>query len=227
MELKTGLVIAHLVGLALGVGGATLMDLIMIRFLVRGKITKEHADLIHFSSYLVTAGLMMLWVSGLSFLAYYSFYAPDGLANPKVYAKMTIVAVLTLNGMLIHKFVLPLVDKNVGQRLFDGVSTQQKMWMLSAGAVSATSWYVPLALGALREFNFVVPASHILMGYGALLLAAVLGAQIVGMVLTLLDKRQRPVRQPILVRVRTTRVEPAFRMHNGHDAPRQRFGDFR
>ena len=37
MELKTGLVIAHLVGLALGVGGATLMDLIMIRFLVRAE----------------------------------------------------------------------------------------------------------------------------------------------------------------------------------------------
>lgn len=203
------------------------MDLIMIRFLVRGRITREHTDLIHFSSHLVTAGLVLLWVSGLSFLAYYSAYTPDALANPKVYAKMAIVAVLTLNGLLIHKFVLPLVDKNVGQRLFDGVSTHQKMWMLSAGAISATSWYVPLALGALREFNFVMPASTILMGYGALLLTAVLGAQVVGMVLTLLDKREEGMRQPIPLRVRTTRAEPMLRGPHALDEQRRRFADFR
>lgn len=201
MELKTGLTIAHLIGLALGVGGATLMDMIMIRFMVRGRISREHAEFVHFSSQLVAAGLVMLWASGISFLAYYSFYSQESLSNPKVYAKMVIVAILTLNGMLIHKYVLPMIDRNVGKRLFDDVSRQQKMWMLTAGAVSATSWYVPLALGALREFNFVMPASHILLGYGALLLTAILSAQIIGMLLALQERRE-----PVRVDARSHRV---------------------
>ena len=184
MEIKTGLVIVHLIGLAIGVGGATLMDLLMLRFMIRGRITREHAEFVHFSSRLVAAALVILWASGLSFLAYYSLYSPDSLSNPKVYAKIAIVAVLTLNGVVIHRYVLPMIDSNVGRRLFDGISSRQKMWMLSAGAISATSWYVPLALGALREFNYVMPASHILLGYAGLLMAAILSAQIVGLFLT-------------------------------------------
>jgi hypothetical protein len=202
MEMKTGLIIAHLVGLALGVGGATLMDLVMLRFMILGRITREHSDFVHFSSQLVAAGLVILWASGLAFLSYYSFHSPESLKNPKVYAKIAIVVVLTLNGFLIHKYVLPLIDRNVGKRLFDDVSRTQKMWMLTAGAISATSWYVPLALGALRELNFGTPASHILLGYAALVTAAILSAQAVGMLLEMKDRQQlvrsevRPARLP-------------------------------
>ena len=184
MEIKTGLVIAHLIGLALGVGGATLMDLILVRFVVRGNIAREHADILHLSSYLVSGGLLLLWVSGIAFLTHYYLFNQAALANPKVLAKIAIVGVLTVNGFLIHKHVLPIIERNVGRRLFDGVSVRQKAWMLAAGAVSATSWYVPLALGARREFNFVVPASQILTVYVALLLTAILSAQVVGRLFT-------------------------------------------
>lgn len=189
MEIKTGLVIAHLIGLALGVGGATLMDLILVRFVVRGTIAREHADILHFSSFLVGGGLLLLWVSGIGFLTHYYFYNPQALGNPKVMAKIAIVGILTVNGTLIHQHVLPVIERNVGRRLFDGVTARQKSWMLAAGAVSATSWYVPLALGALREFNFVVPAADILLVYVGLLLTAVLSAQILGRMLTEYDQR--------------------------------------
>jgi hypothetical protein len=200
MEIKTGLVIAHLIGLALGVGGATLMDLILVRFVLRGTIAREHADILKFSSMLVSAGLLILWVTGIAFLAHYYVFNAAALGNPKIFAKVVIVAILTVNGILIHNQVLPIIERNVGRRLFDGVSPRLKMGMLAAGAVSATSWYVPLALGALREFNFVVPASQILLAYAALLMTAVLSAQILGHLLTQQERnllRRRSVKSRV------------------------------
>lgn len=198
MEIKTGLVIAHLIGLALGVGGATLMDLILVRFVVRGTIAREHAEILHFSAYLVSGGLILLWATGIGFLAHYYMFNPIALENPKVLAKIAIVGILTVNGVLIHNQVLPVIERNVGRRLFDGISGSQKSWMLAAGAVSATSWYVPLALGALREFNFVVPATQILMVYGALLMTAVLSAQILGRIL--IEQDRQLVRRQLIKR---------------------------
>jgi hypothetical protein len=131
----------------------------------------------------------MLWASGIGFLTHYYMFNPTALENLKVFAKIAIVGILTVNGMLIHNHVLPVIERNVGRRLFDGISIRHKSWMLAAGAVSATSWYVPLALGALREFNFVVPATQILMVYAALLMTAVLSAQILGRILVEQDRR--------------------------------------
>lgn len=196
MGLKTALIIAHLIGLAIGVGGATLLDLIIMRFMVRGRISREQASIVQLASTLVTAGLVLLWLSGLGFLVYYYAFTPESLANPKVHAKIAIVAALTLNGVLIHHYILPVIRKNVGRQLFDGVSVARKRGMLALGAVSATSWYVPLALGALRELNFAVPATQILAAYVCLLLTAILFAQIMGAMLDRQGHRQAGHRRP-------------------------------
>jgi hypothetical protein len=126
----------------------------------------------------VTAGLALLWLSGLSLLAYYSAFDLAALQNPKVWAKVAIVAVLTLNGLFIHAAVLPLIARQAGRGLFDGVSEVGKSLFLTAGAVSITSWYVPLFLAVSRPLNFVVPAQAILSSYAALLVIAVIGCQL-------------------------------------------------
>jgi hypothetical protein len=91
-----------------------------------------------------------------------------------VWAKIGIVGVLTLNGYFIHALVLPLVRARVGYSLFEGLPVLHRSLLLIFGAVSVTSWYVPLLLGAVPQLNFVVPATTILMAY-----AVVLGAAIV------------------------------------------------
>jgi hypothetical protein len=102
MTLKTSLIILHLIGLAVGVGAATLLDLIIMRFMVLGRISREHVKVVHLAAQLVAAGLVLLWITGLSFLYHYYIYTPDSLANPKVHAKIAIVLILTLNGILVH-----------------------------------------------------------------------------------------------------------------------------
>ena len=183
-ELKTGLLIVHLVGLAIGLGAATLLDLLIIRYFTRDRIAPEHYRMVDFASKLVTIGLVLLWLSGLGFFYHYYVTDPVALTNQKIWAKVTIVSLLTLNGFYVHRAVLPVIRENVGYPLFYGVSWGRQLAMLTAGAVSATSWYVPLAIGAMRELNFTVSAMDILAAYGAILLLAVFLAITIGSFVT-------------------------------------------
>ncbi len=169
--IKTGLRVVHLCGLVLGVGAATLLDLIIARFILMRGISYEHVYVVDFSSKIVTIGLALLWISGIGFLIHYGVFEPVKLENPKVWAKIAIVAVLSLNGLLVHYFVLPRIRNQVGKRLLDGLSPFDCSLVLFAGTVSAISWYVPLILGAIPQLNYVVPAEVILTSYALLVIA--------------------------------------------------------
>ena len=155
----------------LGVGAATLLDLIIARFVLMRGISKDHVHVIEFSSKVVTVGLGLLWISGIGFLIHYGFFEPAKLQNPKIWAKIAIVAVLSINGILVHHFVLPRIRIQLGKRLLDNLSHSHCSLLLLAGTVSAISWYVPLMLGAIPQLNFVVPAEAILLSYALMLIA--------------------------------------------------------
>ena len=104
-------------------------------------------------------------------MIHYGVVDPDKLQNPKIWAKIAIVVVLSLNGFLVHFFVLPRIRNQVGKRLLDGLSQFHCSLVLLAGTVSAISWYVPLMLGAIPQLNYVVPAEVILVSYALLLIA--------------------------------------------------------
>ena len=174
-RLKTGLLLLHLLGLVLGVGTATLLDLFIARSLYSGRFSKEQFDFVAFSSRLVFAGLFLLWISGLSFLLYYAYENPTGLENPKVWAKISIVAILSLNGLYIHKVVLPELKRNAGVSIFHRTSKVKRSMILASAAVSVVSWYAPLVIGTAKELNFTVSAPAILIAYFVALALAVLG----------------------------------------------------
>jgi len=169
--IKTGLRVVHFCGLVLGVGAATLLDLIIARFILMRGISFEHVYVVDFSSKIVTIGLGLLWISGIGFLIHYGVFEPAKLQNPKIWAKIAIVAVLSVNGLLLHYFVLPRIRNQVGKRLLDGLSPSDCSLVLLAGTVSVISWYVPLILGAIPQLDYVVPAEVILSSYALLLIA--------------------------------------------------------
>jgi hypothetical protein len=169
--IRTGLRVVHLCGLVLGVGAATLLDLIIARFILMRGISFEHVYVVDFSSKIVTIGLGLLWISGIGFLIHYGVFEPAKLQNPKIWAKIAIVAVLSVNGLLVHYFVQPRIRNQVGKRLLDGMSPFNCSLVLLAGTVSVISWYVPLILGAIPQLNYVVPAEVILSSYALLLIA--------------------------------------------------------
>jgi hypothetical protein len=181
---KSALLALHLLGLVLGLGAATMLDLIMVRFVGSRTVTHEYWSVISLLSKAVTGGLVLLWISGIGFLTHYAFFNSTLLTNPKIWAKITIVGVLSLNGVFIHRVVLPLVRQQVGGPLFEGLTNFQRSCLLASGAISGMSWWIPLGLGAFPQLNFTVGAETILVIYALLLsLAIVLASFIVRHVL--------------------------------------------
>lgn len=175
--MKSAIKVMHLLGIILGLGAATVLDLVILKFLVTGEIKSDQISIVRFMTGIVSVGLGILWLSGIFYLAHYAAFDSNKLWNQKVWAKIAIVGVLTINGYFIHHVVLPLMEKQVGRSLFAGLSRSQCALMLIFGTVSATSWYVPLVLGAMPHFNFVVPAPGLLAGYAIVLAMAIAATQ--------------------------------------------------
>ena len=168
--LKSALRMVHFLGLAVGLGTATFLDMMMVRFMVRGKIRRTHWLMLEFGSKMVTGGLILLWFSGIGFLVWYGFFEPKGIGNPKIWAKISIVAVLTINGSYLHGVVLPIFRDQVGRGLFEDVPARKRNMMVAGGVTSVVSWYFPVVLGASPWLNFDVPFSYIAGTYLAVLM---------------------------------------------------------
>jgi hypothetical protein len=166
----------HLIGLCFGLGGATMLDFWILRWMRWGGLPPEIARTFLFVSKVVSVGTVLLWISGLGFLALYSVESPEKLSNPKLLAKFTIVLVLTVNGLLIHALVLPSVLRDVSRPMFEGVSHLTTIVFLVSGAVSGVSWYAAFALGLMRELNGRVSTGLLLSLWLVAVITAALGA---------------------------------------------------
>jgi hypothetical protein len=175
LALRVALRLLHFIGLVLGLGGATLLDLMLFK---RRKepLTDDMIATVEMFSKVVFFGLALLWLSGVGFLLYYAQFDPQKLTNPKILAKIVIVFILSINGVFIHSLVMPHLRANVGWTCFAKISRGRRCLLCAIGAISAVSWYAPLLLGAVPQFNFVVPALTILTGYAIFLSLAVLAA---------------------------------------------------
>jgi hypothetical protein len=175
----SGLRLIHFAGIIFGVGAATLLDLIIARFIIMKAITIDQIRIIKFSSNIITWGLIFLWLSGLGFLVYYWFFDIAKIFNPKLVAKVIIVGVLTVNAFLVHYFVLPNISEQIGMRMLQGLGQLHATVLLAIGSISAISWYVPLILGIVPQLNNVVPAELILANYAILVVSVNVIIQIV------------------------------------------------
>lgn len=186
---KTGLRFIHFIGLALGLGAATLLDLMLLKFFVKKGISAESWEIFHFSARIVNVGLVILWLTGIGFIVHYALFDPVKLTNMKIWAKMSIVVILTINGLFIHGFIMPHLKRQIGKPLFQGMSQARRVAFLVSGAISVTSWYIPVVLGAFPQFNFTVPLVTILLSYALLIGAAALTMHLM---LRWLDPDKRP-----------------------------------
>jgi hypothetical protein len=90
----------------------------------------------------VRLALILLWVSGLALIAFDTGGALDRLIDkPKLLAKLTVVCVLTLNGVALHILVFPAL---VGNGPRPGHTASVAAFL---GAISAVSWMSATLLG--------------------------------------------------------------------------------
>ena len=154
VNIKSFISFLHLSGIAFGVGGAWILDLYILNKLYRSPVTKENIQIINFVSKIVTVGLLILWFSGLSFIVFYYYFQPELLQNQKIWAKLTIVILLSLNGYFLHKYVLPVIVNNHGKILIRVISLKQLNALTLIGCISFVSWPLIMLLGAFSSINF-------------------------------------------------------------------------
>ena len=172
VESRTALLLLHLAGLVVGLGAALLMEIRLLPHLRARPLERRDLAWLETGGTCVKVGLGLLWLSGAALVALGWMNNPDILLNPKLHAKLVIVVLLSVNGVVLHQLVLPYLRGRVGQTILSGASRAQLAGLMGSAALSAVSWQAAAFLGMARELNFTVAAGDILGFYGLLVLAA-------------------------------------------------------
>ncbi|MDB5797790.1 MAG: hypothetical protein JWP36_1692 [Paucimonas sp.] len=171
---RMGVTYIHLIACCIAIGMIFTSDLAMVRQLLTGR-GEERVDARHLDTlqHTVTAALAALWITGLGIVAIdVWFKGYEVLLNPKLQAKGAIVLLLTFNGALLHRAVLPAMKKAGSVLRLD---LNQRLLALFAGSMSAVSWFYAAMLGIGRPLNFKYPLHEILAPFPALVLGGFAG----------------------------------------------------
>lgn len=179
MDWQALLIILHVVGVAIGVGGATVSDSLFFRTIKDGKINKTEFAFLKTTSSVVWFGLIILFFSGFGLLFLSKLAVPESglFYNPKFLAKFSIALIILFNGLVIHWKVFPFFQAHLGKTLNSPEFIKKVPFLFTSGAISTVSWYSALILGAWRTLN--LPYLTIMGIYLFVLLGGVLIANII------------------------------------------------
>lgn len=170
---KEVFVILHLLGFALGFGGALVSDFLFFRFLKNFKLSDHEIYVLGLVSNVVWGGLLVLTLSGVGiFLGDMDTY----LNSIKFLTKMFVVLIITLNGVFLHFYIKPRLKLI---KWTDNIASSKRYLRrlaVAGGAVSITSWSLATVLGSLKSIPFEFGEATLL--YLGLLLFVVFAAQI-------------------------------------------------
>jgi len=167
--LRLGVVYVHLLACCVAIGLVLTSDIAMVRDILKRKVFTEH-DNAHMESLQksVVVALICLWATGAAIIGIdYLDKGMEYFMNPKLHAKVIIVVLLTYNGILLHRLVLPAMQK-AGSLLELGFSA--RMLALFCGSLSAVSWLYAAMLGVGRPLAWKYSLSDLLMAYPVLIM---------------------------------------------------------
>jgi hypothetical protein len=167
-------VIGHLLGVIIGFGAAITSDFIFLSSIRDKKVSETEARFIQLASRIVWIGLFLIVVFGLALFA----LNPAGyLANPKFLAKMTIVGVLMLNGLIFHFSHIPRLVRHIGEHFPSSDEfIRKRPLLLISGAVSSSSWLSAFILASLHlTFSYTqIMGMYLIILFGAVSTAIIL-----------------------------------------------------
>src|SRR3989344_6223322 len=133
MDFKLVYTIVHLIGVALGAGGAYMSDFIFMQSIKDRKITDTEYKFMSLGSRAVWTGLFLLIVSGIGL---FSLDSETYLNSSKFQTKMAIVAILTLNGFYFVFAHIPLIKRHRDAHYPSSDEFRRKsVWMMFSGVV--------------------------------------------------------------------------------------------
>lgn len=172
IEYKAVFLTFHLLSMAIGIGGATVSDILFFKFLKDFKISQKEAEVLNVLKDIILTAMFFIIVTGaLLFLG-----NPTLQYSPAFLVKSIAAVILTINGICLHVFIAPyLVRLNLR-----GHSTMSRGWYhlaFALGAVSICSWYSILFIAGIKS---LLPANFALLlsGYLSIVCIGIIGSQL-------------------------------------------------
>lgn len=142
----------HMLGFALGIGGATITDVLFFKFLNDFQISKEEHNTLQILSQVIWVGLVIVIISGIG------LYLPNAeILNqtPKFLVKAIVVAVIIINGAFLNLYISPKLVHMSWQQTAIPVkrATRLRRIAFALGGISFTSWYGAFILGFLKDVS--------------------------------------------------------------------------
>lgn len=145
-------VFIHLLSVILGFGSAIVGDyLFMISLRDDKKIDKKELHFLKSTGRLVWVGLLMLILSGFV-LFYMKDFAP--LEETRVQAKMTLVAIVTVNGILFHFVHIPFLRKYFIENKRPKNRRRKFSLIFASGGLSFVSWLSIVILASWKNMTY-------------------------------------------------------------------------
>lgn len=135
----------------------------------RQSLTPAQLEYLAETQKIVTLALLALWGSGLLLVG--QGYLDEGvkyLLNQKLWAKASVVALLSLNGALLHRVGFPLLQKAP----FVSLPGSARARLALLGALSMSGWLFAAFLGVARPWNHVMPCQYVMGAFAAFSLLA-------------------------------------------------------
>lgn len=158
MLLKMLVLFAHLLGTCLALGMIALTDARLIAKVLGYRVVIPPPS--RFETRAIALALLMLVVSGAALVAFGLAENRDYLGNPKLQAKMLLVALLCANAFVLHYVVFPSLERATPVSQWS--SGQLSRVSLSVG-LSNGLWLYCAFLGIARPWNFSKPITEVLL----------------------------------------------------------------
>ena len=152
--LKLLLLFAHLLGTSLALGAIVATDIRLLRKLADERVRIAPPN--PFVMRLITLALLALYVTGAAMVALGLAADPEYLSNPKLQAKLRLVAALSVNALVLHHYTFPGLARGrrvarwkIGDfmRVALPVSLSNCLWMYCAFLGIARPWNHAVSLG--------------------------------------------------------------------------------
>ncbi len=139
--------IAHIFGVAIGAGGAFASDSMFFFSVKDRQLSRAELAFLRIGSLMVWVGLLIIFLSGIGlFLGNVDRY----LNSTKFLAKITIVLIIFINGIIFHRLHMPRFHRHADHHFPSSDEfVRHSPYIMASGAISVTSWCWAIVLGVL------------------------------------------------------------------------------
>jgi len=144
----------HILSLAAALGSTLVAEHIILQRVLssRKPFSTDFYTVIQFVSRITILALIGLWLSGIAFVWLGYQEDPKYILNEKIWAKVTIVLALTINGIYIHKKILPRLCEVSKGNAFIHSSIESALFRLSV-CISIIGWLMATFYGTAKLLN--------------------------------------------------------------------------